>query len=351
MWRAVARFLACFSLIALGWLCVIWIRSVNHGNAWSCRTSLSGDERVIQHDVHVQVSRGTFQARAAEKGFSLDHHEFLLFWFPDATEMFWVQGWRRAEVLSAEPGPAFGFNQFHKRNGSPTYELVLPLWAVVLILLPAPAWQAALMLNRRQRWRKGFCAHCGYDLRASPDRCPECGRPPGAPPLSNYIRRIPALAIGPVVAFFFLLAMPTLGLGLLTYLHQEDVKAFQRRYALHLACRRNDHEMVRRLLDSGADIERPLRWSGKRCLHIAAGEGSSDAVKVLLAAGATASPQDDDMDTPLHLAVRKEDFDSIRLLLEHGADPSISNGRETSATLAAQREIELSAAALELRRK
>jgi hypothetical protein len=80
------------------------------------------------------------------------------------------------------PPPFLGFK--FKRiaaslpNGSTVrvFAFVLPLWSVwlVFLLVSIPELLYRYRLFRRHR-NPGLCPNCGYDLRASPEKCPECG--------------------------------------------------------------------------------------------------------------------------------------------------------------------------------
>jgi hypothetical protein len=63
-------------------------------------------------------------------------------------------------------------------------EIVVPHWGLALVILALPLGRALLRMKRRiiARWRQNsaLCATCAYDLSATPDRCPECGRIPSA---------------------------------------------------------------------------------------------------------------------------------------------------------------------------
>jgi hypothetical protein len=57
--------------------------------------------------------------------------------------------------------------------------VVVPYWFPALLTAAAPALRIASAARARsrggRRTRRGLCRACGYDLRATADRCPECG--------------------------------------------------------------------------------------------------------------------------------------------------------------------------------
>ncbi len=57
-------------------------------------------------------------------------------------------------------------------------DLYIDLWWLCLPFAPLPAIWLIEFARLRRRCEKGLCPTCGYDLRATPDRCPECGALP-----------------------------------------------------------------------------------------------------------------------------------------------------------------------------
>jgi hypothetical protein len=64
---------------------------------------------------------------------------------------------------------------------------------------------------------------------------------------------------------------------------------------------------------------------GDSCLHIAAGRGDLQAVKILVDAGLDINLRGDLGNTPLHYARKRAHQEVIRFLINHGALPQLEN--------------------------
>ena len=64
-----------------------------------------------------------------------------------------------------------------------TTEITAYVWWPLFLSVVLPAWMLirnlrSRAMQSRKRAQLGLCPVCGYDLRATPQRCPECGKVP-----------------------------------------------------------------------------------------------------------------------------------------------------------------------------
>ena len=131
---------------------------------------------------------------------------------------------------------------------------------------------------------------------------------------------------------------------------------------LHVAAAQKSCDAIKMLIENGADValcdmdnEPPLfpgisnklnfdilkllitgetaqieNTSRETCLHIAARVGYADAISYLIEYGANVHACDEKGNTPLHAAVVAKQKESVKLLLEHDADPLCRNNENMS---------------------
>ena len=80
-----------------------------------------------------------------------------------------------SEAYTRPNALGFGFKRVPGTRAGIGWALTVPHYAFCALFAALPAVRIWLLVRSSNARRSGRCASCGYDLRATPDRCPECG--------------------------------------------------------------------------------------------------------------------------------------------------------------------------------
>jgi hypothetical protein len=166
----------------------LWVRSYRASDflVW---TAYAADEpRVTQREIVVSRGRAMFifTDRRPEFGTGVRHLPFQ--WWTLPGESVTISYARRDERFQPSPphSAVAGFEFVRLGYGTDewNYHRVvsfsgpLPVLALLGALFPAISLARCFQARRRIGTLEVCCPACGYDLRATPDKCPECGQVP-----------------------------------------------------------------------------------------------------------------------------------------------------------------------------
>jgi hypothetical protein len=166
--RHLTRLLLTFCSAAALLLCVavfgLWVRSYWAQDEF---VKVRPGRNVVLASSRGQIGLGIALWRQTRGG---SYSMFSIYSPKDLAKQFGMRGSREFAGFMLTRTPP------DKRLGMRHYNVILPHWFVAgaALVLPSLLWIRAWWVPRRRRVR-GLCEKCGYDLRASPERCPECG--------------------------------------------------------------------------------------------------------------------------------------------------------------------------------
>jgi hypothetical protein len=181
MLRRLFTLLSALSLLLCAAVAVLWVRSYWVVDEWMWTGTSVADGRATVRQYELEPQCGTFtltyrrldstSAASAREVAENPPSRFSHFTYHQFhCDSFWEQ-------------LGFAYTTSRKsddRWGSAYKTVQLPAWLLLAAFGPSPAVWFLKLRRRRQgvlRRARSLCPSCGYDLRATPGRCPECGTP------------------------------------------------------------------------------------------------------------------------------------------------------------------------------
>ena len=187
MLRWCIHLLAVLSLMMCAATVVFWVRSYRFDEGAGYRLKGEYSYRIVSqpgsvwfeivHEISFFDKKPMPDVLSGAWTFSDPHDRFwtLGFWYKDPGQFHFLGFvYKRGERF---------MNRYMRESGVvaldayPESSVAVPYWALVTLFALLPLFWVWRLARRHFRRLPGHCVKCGYDLRASQDRCPECGTP------------------------------------------------------------------------------------------------------------------------------------------------------------------------------
>jgi hypothetical protein len=190
MKRRIVNLLTALSLVLCVAVLALWVRSYLRVDVAGRTAMWPEGQNWYWRDWHLWSADGG--VRLMSEGFLVNSTSFADQWAQKVGRGYWNAS-PPGQNSPREPFPRnLWFDLWSQRKGnnrvgpeviySDDLNVRVPYWAMAVAAGIAPALWLIHARSRRKRLRSSLCPACGYDLRASPERCPECGTVSVPPP-------------------------------------------------------------------------------------------------------------------------------------------------------------------------